>query len=57
MALTPTSAIDYANIASNYRAMGNRTEAIHYYQVALELDDSIEFAKDHLKELGVEVES
>ena len=51
IALDPSSAIDYANIASNYRQMGEKQKAIHYYQMALALDDSIQFAKDHLKEL------
>ena len=56
VALNPSSAIDYANIAANYRAMGNKTEAIYYYQLALKLDNSITFAKDHLEEMGVEIE-
>ena len=49
--LDPSSAIDYANIASNYRQMGETQKAIRYYRMALTLDDSIQFAKDHLKEL------
>jgi ribosomal protein S12 methylthiotransferase accessory factor len=49
--LDPSSAIDYANIASNYRQMGEKDKAIRYYQMALTLDDSIQFAKDNLKEL------
>jgi ribosomal protein S12 methylthiotransferase accessory factor len=49
--LDPSSAIDYANIASNYRQMGEKKKAIHYYQMALTLDDTIQFAKDNLKEL------
>jgi ribosomal protein S12 methylthiotransferase accessory factor len=53
IALNPSSAIDYANIASNYRAMGRRTKAIEYYQLALKLDDTIEFAKEHLSQMGV----
>ena len=51
--LDPSSAIDYANIASNYRAMGKKEEAIHYYRLALSLDTGIEFARQHLSELGV----
>lgn len=54
IALDPSSAIDYANIASNYRAMGKKAEAIQYYQLALALDDSIEFAREHLSQMGVE---
>jgi len=49
--LDPSSAIDYANIASNYRQMGDTEKAIRYYQMALTLDDTIQFAKDNLKEL------
>jgi len=49
--LDPSSAIDYANIASNYRDMGLRTKAIRYYEMALTLDSSIEFAKENLKKL------
>ena len=47
----PSSAIDYANIASNYRQMGEKEKAIHYYQMALTLDDTIQFAREHLQEL------
>ena len=49
--LDPSSAIDYANIAANYRQMGEKQKAIRYYQMALTLDDSIQFAKDGLEEL------
>ena len=49
--LDPSSAIDYANIASNYRQMGEKQKAIRYYQMALTLDDTIQFAKDHIAEL------
>nr|HID57848.1 tetratricopeptide repeat protein [Desulfobacterales bacterium] len=34
LCLDPTSAIDYANIASNYREMGFKEQAIRYYQFA-----------------------
>jgi ribosomal protein S12 methylthiotransferase accessory factor len=51
IALNPGSAIDYANIASNYRDLGKTDEAIHYYELALSLDPSIEFARDNLKKL------
>jgi ribosomal protein S12 methylthiotransferase accessory factor len=50
--LDPSSAIDYANIASNYREMGKTDEAIRYYRLALELDPSIDFARDNLERLG-----
>jgi ribosomal protein S12 methylthiotransferase accessory factor len=49
--LDPSSAIDYANIASNYRQMGEKQRAIRYYQIALDLDDTIQFAREHLREL------
>ncbi|MBW1827936.1 MAG: YcaO-like family protein, partial [Deltaproteobacteria bacterium] len=49
--LDPTSAIDYANIASNYRDMGDINEAINYYQLALELDPTIDFARENLMKL------
>ncbi len=49
--INPASAIDYANIASNYRDMGDKEKAIHYYRTALELDPSIEFAKINIDKL------
>ncbi len=49
--LDPTSAIDYANIASNYRDMGNREMAIRHYKLALELDETIDFARENLRKL------
>jgi ribosomal protein S12 methylthiotransferase accessory factor len=49
--IDPGSAIDYANIASNYRDMGENEKAVYYYKVALELDPSIEFAKIALARL------
>ena len=51
IALDPASAIDYANIGANYRQMGEKEKAIRYYQMALTLDDSIQFAKDGIGEL------
>ncbi|MCB2148789.1 MAG: YcaO-like family protein [Deltaproteobacteria bacterium] len=49
--LDPSSAIDYANIASNYRDMGEKAKAVRYYRLALELDPSIDFARDNLERL------
>ncbi len=46
--LDPGSAIDYANIASNYREMGKKKKAIEYYQMALSLDPGIDFARKNL---------
>ncbi|MGB5156074.1 MAG: YcaO-like family protein [Desulfobacterales bacterium] len=51
ISIDPSSAIDYANIASNYRDMGEKEKAIYYYKTALELDPSIEFAKTNLSKL------
>jgi len=49
--LNPSSAIDYANIASNYRDMGDKGNAIIYYQMALDIDPDIEFARTNLEKL------
>jgi ribosomal protein S12 methylthiotransferase accessory factor len=49
--LDPSSAIDYANIASNYRDMGHKEKAIEYYETALAMDPSIGFARDNLVKL------
>ncbi len=49
--LNPGSAIDYANIASNYRDMGERDKAMTYYRIALEMDPTIEFARQSLDKL------
>ncbi len=51
LALNPASAIDYANIASNYRDMGNTEQAISYYRFALELDPTVDFASENLIKL------
>ncbi|MEW6666237.1 MAG: YcaO-like family protein [Thermodesulfobacteriota bacterium] len=50
--LNPASAIDYANIASNYREMGEYGKAADYYRTALELDPGIEFARENLDRLS-----
>jgi ribosomal protein S12 methylthiotransferase accessory factor len=46
--LNPGSAIDYANIASNYRDMGNVPLAIEYYRKALSIDPALDFALKNL---------
>jgi ribosomal protein S12 methylthiotransferase accessory factor len=51
IALDPGSAIDYANIASNYRDMGQTPEAVRYYEMALTIDPTIDFARDNLQKL------
>ncbi|SCY33096.1 YcaO-like family protein [Desulfoluna spongiiphila] len=50
--LNPNSAIDYANIASNYRELGNTDKAITYYKMALKMDPSIDFARTNLDALA-----
>ncbi|MDY6825296.1 MAG: YcaO-like family protein [Thermodesulfobacteriota bacterium] len=50
--IDPSSAIDYANVASNYRDMGETEKAIYYYQRALEIDPTIDFARQNLEALG-----
>ena len=49
--LDPSSAIDYANIGSNYREMGQSESAIRYYELALELDPCIDFARENIQKL------
>ena len=51
ISLDPSSAIDYANIASNYRDLGQKEKAIRYYIMALEIDPSITFAQENLEKL------
>jgi ribosomal protein S12 methylthiotransferase accessory factor len=55
IALNPGSAIDYANLAVNYRAMDQRSKAIANYQLALRLDPNIDFAREHLAQMGVDM--
>ena len=52
LALNPSSGIDYANIASNYRDMGKTDEAVQYYRLALELDPNLDFARENLEKLS-----
>lgn len=49
--LNPGSAIDYANIGSNYREMGEKDKAVYFYEVALSIDPSIKFARENLERL------
>jgi ribosomal protein S12 methylthiotransferase accessory factor len=49
--LNPGSAIDYANIGSNYREMGDKEKAITFYEIALSIDPSIGFARESLERL------
>jgi ribosomal protein S12 methylthiotransferase accessory factor len=52
IALDPSSAIDYANIGANYRALGRRKEAVAYFQTAIDMDATIEFAHQALEEMN-----
>ncbi len=47
----PSSAIDYANIGSNYQQMKDSKRAVHYYELALKLDPGIDFARRNLDQL------
>ena len=55
--LNPGSAIDHANIASNYRDLGDTEKAIEYYETALALDPTIDFALQSLLKLQVKSSS
>lgn len=50
--IDPGSAIDYANIASNLRELGHIKEAILLYKMALDLDPSLDFARESLQRLS-----
>jgi ribosomal protein S12 methylthiotransferase accessory factor len=50
--LNPASAIDYANLGVNHRRLGNSGEAARYFELALDLDPGIEFARTNLAELS-----
>ncbi len=52
--LAPTSAIDYANLGVNYRKLGRNEEAMKSFALALSMDPSIAFAKQHLDEMSAE---
>ncbi|WP_456432209.1 YcaO-like family protein [Thermosulfuriphilus sp.] len=49
--IDPTSAIDYANIGSNFRELGLYSEAVRWYETALSLDPNIDFARENLEKL------
>lgn len=53
--IDPSSAIDYANIGSNYRELGDRDNAIRYYRKALEIDPTITFALENILRLGGDI--
>lgn len=47
--LDPSSGIDYANVATNLRDLGKRDDAVHYYEQALSIDPTLDFARDNLQ--------
>lgn len=49
--LEPGLAINYANIGSNLRELGQFKEACQMYEHALELDPNLDFARDNLEKL------
>jgi ribosomal protein S12 methylthiotransferase accessory factor len=51
VALAPASAIDYANLGVNYRMLNNLELATECFELALSLDPSIEFARQHLGQI------
>lgn len=51
IALNPASGIDHANLAVNYREMGDTEAAVRFFRIALDLDPSLEFARQHLEAL------
>ncbi|SLM32849.1 conserved hypothetical protein [Desulfamplus magnetovallimortis] len=53
--ITPASGIDHASIASNYRELGNFEKALDYYEMALNLDPSLDFAKENMIRLKKQV--
>lgn len=49
--LNPASAIDHANLGINYKKLDRTADAIHHLQIALAMDPTIEFAREHLHQL------
>lgn len=49
--LNPGSGIDYANIAANYRELGQTRNAAAYYKMAIDIDPSLDFARENLEKL------
>jgi tetratricopeptide (TPR) repeat protein len=50
--LSPTLALAYSNLGWTYEATGDEREAVGHYRKALEIDPSLEAARDNLKLLG-----
>jgi len=49
--INPTSAIDHANIGTNYRELGRTEEAVAFYKNALRLDPSLDWVRENLARL------
>ncbi len=47
----PSLGINYANIGSGYRELGDYKLAVKYYEMALEVDPTVEFARDNIEKL------
>jgi tetratricopeptide (TPR) repeat protein len=50
--LNPKSALVYCNLGWTYEAMHDERKAIAHYRKAIEIDPSLEAARDNLKLLG-----
>jgi ribosomal protein S12 methylthiotransferase accessory factor len=55
VSLNPSSAMDYANLGVNYSRLGKNEEAKHFFTLALTLDPSLEFAREHLGRINMSV--
>ena len=51
VALNPASAIDHANLAVNYRELGKTDAAVHFFRIALDLDPSLDLARQNIEQL------
>jgi len=49
--LSPASAIDYANLGVNYRKLNDIDQALKFFELALNLDPSIDFAREQLAQI------
>ncbi|MFW6271604.1 MAG: YcaO-like family protein [Desulfosalsimonas sp.] len=49
--LNPSSAIDYANLAVNYREAGDMETAVGCFRIALDLDPELDFARKNIEAL------
>ncbi len=52
--LHPASAIDHANLGVNYSKVGKNEEAISSLRIALAMDPTMDFAREHLERLTAE---